>query len=64
MRTDPVCGMKVDEKTAAVRAVYQQAEYRGTTYYFCSEQCRAAFEKQPEHYVNPEVERTTKKILA
>ena len=64
MTTDPVCGMKVNETTAAVRAVYQRAEYKGTTYYFCSEQCRAAFEKQPEHYVNPEAERKAKKIMA
>ena len=64
MTTDPVCGMKVNEITAAVRAVYQQAEYRGTTYYFCSEQCRAAFEKQPEHYVNPEAQPKPKTILA
>ena len=50
MTTDPVCGMRVDERIPEVRAVYQRAEYEGKTYYFCSERCRAAFEKQPERY--------------
>jgi hypothetical protein len=31
MAKDPVCGMEVDDKTAAGQSVYQ-----GTTYYFCS----------------------------
>ena len=26
-------------------------EYQGTTYYFCSEDCRAAFLKKPQKYV-------------
>jgi uncharacterized protein len=36
--TDPVCGMKVDRERAVT------AEIGGTTYYFCSEDCRHAFE--------------------
>jgi YHS domain-containing protein len=36
--------VRVDEKTA-------RAEYRGKTYYFCSEECRVLFEKNPERYV-------------
>jgi YHS domain-containing protein len=46
MATDPVCNMSVDEKTAPARATYQ-----GRTYYFCSNDCKTQFEKQPERYV-------------
>jgi len=48
MAKDLVCGMQVDEKAAA-----GTSEYQGRTYYFCSPGCKAAFEKQPEKYVNP-----------
>jgi YHS domain-containing protein len=47
MAKDPVCGMDVDEQTAAATA-----EYQGTTYYFCAPGCKKAFEKEPEKYVN------------
>ena len=40
--TDPVCGMKVD-RARAVRAGLP-----GTTHFFCSEDCRQAFEAEPE----------------
>jgi Cu+-exporting ATPase len=43
---DVVCGMMVDPETAAA-----QAEYKGTTYYFCAPGCKAAFEKDPEKYI-------------
>jgi Cu+-exporting ATPase len=46
MAVDPVCGMEVDEKSAA--ATY---EYKGQTYYFCAPGCKAAFEKDPEKYL-------------
>lgn len=46
MAVDPVCGMQVDEKTAA--ATY---EYKGTTYYFCAPGCKTAFVKEPEKYL-------------
>jgi YHS domain-containing protein len=39
--TDPVCGMKVDRATAVTKTV------GGQTYYFCSNNCRQAFESQP-----------------
>ncbi len=45
--TDPVCGMKVDPKTAAA-----EVEYEGKTYYFCSEGCRKSFEEDPERYLS------------
>ena len=47
MAMDPVCGMQVDEKSAA--ATY---DYKGKTYYFCAPGCKAAFEKEPEKYLN------------
>jgi len=46
MAKDPVCGMMVDEKRAAATAVHQ-----GTTYYFCAQACKRAFEQTPEKYV-------------
>lgn len=42
---DPVCGMNVDERTAA-----EKSEYKGETYYFCSEICKAKFEQASEKY--------------
>jgi Cu+-exporting ATPase len=46
MAIDPVCNMSVDESTAPAKATY-----RGKTYYFCSEECKKSFEKQPDKYV-------------
>jgi len=48
---DPVCGMYVDEETAAIMRVI-----RGRTYYFCSETCARTFER-------PEIEVRNLKIL-
>ncbi len=42
---DPVCGMQLDEKKATAKS-----EYNGTTYYFCSPSCKAAFDKEPSKY--------------
>jgi YHS domain-containing protein len=41
---DPVCGMEIDT-TAAVTATHQ-----GKTYYFCTEDNRAKFLKDPDRY--------------
>ena len=46
MAIDPVCGMKVDEKTAAATS-----EYQGRTYYFCAPGCKTSFDKEPEKYL-------------
>ena len=46
MATDPVCGMNIDEKTAAAKATHQ-----GKTYYFCSEACKNEFTANPEKYL-------------
>lgn len=48
MAIDPVCGMQVDEKSAA--ATY---EYQGKTYYFCAPGCKTSFVKDPEKYLKP-----------
>jgi YHS domain-containing protein len=45
MVKDPVCGMNVDEGKAAATAVY-----RGQTYHFCSQGCKATFDKAPGKY--------------
>ena len=46
MAKDPVCGMDVDEKTAAATL-----EYQGKTYYFCALGCKKAFDTDPEKYL-------------
>ena len=46
MAKDVVCGMEVDEKTAAGKS-----EYKGQTYYFCSTGCKKAFDKEPKKYI-------------
>ncbi len=46
--TDPVCGMKVD-RTKALRA-----EHAGRTYFFCSDDCRSAFQADPGGYTRKE----------
>jgi YHS domain-containing protein len=43
---DPVCGMRVNKAWAAARM-----EYRGETYYFCVEECRAKFAANPQLYL-------------
>ena len=46
MERDVVCGMQVDTAKATAKA-----EYKGTTYYFCSPVCKNKFEKAPEEYI-------------
>ena len=43
---DEVCGMSIDSESAAA-----SVEFRGKTYYFCSDRCRQMFEAHPERYV-------------
>ena len=50
MEIDPVCGMEVDPKTAA-----NKSNYQGKTYYFCSQEDKKAFDKEPQKYVKPHV---------
>ena len=44
-RTDPVCGMQVEEQKAA-----GQSEYGGEIYHFCSQGCKSKFDQNPEQY--------------
>ena len=43
---DPVCGMSV--KKDGAKFTY---DYKGTTYYFCSEGCKTEFAKNPDKYL-------------
>jgi len=45
---DPVCGMKVDEKSAA-----SSVSHHGESYYFCGPACRQKFEADPARYLQP-----------
>ena len=45
MVTDPVCLRQLDEQKTELKAVF-----RGKTYFFHSQRCRAAFEQAPEEY--------------
>ncbi len=44
--TDPVCGMRISPDKAA-----STVDYKGKTYYFCTDACRTQFEAAPERYV-------------
>src|SRR5579875_1498666 len=44
---DPVCGMIVDEHTAA-----GHTNHEGTTYHFCCPRCQKQFEADPPKYLN------------
>jgi len=46
--TDPVCGMKVDTRTARFRH-----DLGGTSYFFCSARCLDKFKANPDSYLNP-----------
>ena len=46
--TDPVCGMKIDPKTA-----FATREHDGTTFYFCSQRCVDTFDADPHRYGHP-----------
>ena len=52
MAIDPVCGMEVDDTTK------DKAVHAGTTYYFCSKDCRDEFVTSPEDYIGGEEELT------
>jgi YHS domain-containing protein len=46
MTTDPVCGMKVDEKRSE-----SNTQFAGKKYFFCSENCKNEFEADPDEFV-------------
>lgn len=43
---DPVCGMQVTPATAAGKS-----EYNGNAYYFCFDEYKQAFDRNPEKYL-------------
>ncbi len=43
---DPVCGMTVDPLSSVASELYE-----GTTYHFCSDDCRQTFAENPAAYV-------------
>ena len=49
-RTDPVCGMAVEERSP------HRHDHAGRTWLFCGEKCRAKFAADPEKYLAPELE--------
>ena len=51
MIEDPVCGIEINMETALAKI-----EYEGQIYYFCSQDCKEAFVKNPEEYIFPNEE--------
>ena len=49
MVTDPVCGMSIEQREAPAKS-----EFQGTTYFFCSPECKRAFQHQPRKYAKAE----------
>jgi Cu+-exporting ATPase len=49
--TDPVCGMTIEDQTAALQSTHQ-----GTTYHFCGEGCKTKFDEHPEQYASKAAE--------
>ena len=45
MEKDVVCGMDVDPSRAPA-----SSQYKGKTYYFCCNQCKTAFDANPEQF--------------
>src|ERR1019366_9156700 len=56
MATDPICGMQVDERTAAGSSVFE-----GRSYYFCSAGCKKKFEANPGAYIGTPTAGDTKR---
>ena len=53
---DPVCGMKVDPATAAIKTTCG-----GTQIYFCTLGCKKAFDANPEKYLSNKPKRKGKR---
>ena len=46
MERDPVCGMEVKDISKA-----EKMEYKGKTYYFCSNSCKSQLSQNPDKYI-------------
>lgn len=53
--TDPVCGMKIDPKTAKGG----KSHFEGHDYFFCSSKCKTKFDADPHAYIHKKAEQTT-----
>jgi YHS domain-containing protein len=51
---DLVCGMEVDQAKAKVAGL--TSEYKGKTFYFCMDECKKEFEKNPGRYIEGRVQ--------
>jgi Cu+-exporting ATPase len=51
MAVDPVCGMTVDEKSAAGKSTHN-----GVDYYFCAPSCKEKFDADPQRYAQAKTE--------
>jgi len=47
MQKDPICGMMVDEKKSKLTSTHE-----GKNFYFCSNSCKATFDKDPHRYAH------------
>ncbi|MBU2493290.1 MAG: YHS domain-containing protein [Bacteroidetes bacterium] len=47
MERDIVCGMEIKNTLKA-----PSTEYKGKTYFFCSDLCKVQFKQDPEKYLN------------
>ena len=52
MTKDPVCFSDVDEKRASQRLLTSEQENR--LYYFCCEECKAQFDREPGAFITTE----------
>jgi YHS domain-containing protein len=50
---DPICGMEVDPVRA--RAASLVSSFEGTTFFFCSDDCKKTFDKEPQKCANRRV---------
>jgi Cu+-exporting ATPase len=51
MTRDPVCGMQIDERTAAAKS-----NHNGREYQFCSQDCKQQFDEHPERYTQQQTQ--------
>jgi membrane fusion protein, copper/silver efflux system len=58
---DPVCGMILDQKRA--NTIGETSDYEGQTFFFCSEECKRFFEKNPQKYVDRDVRKSAQTVL-
>ena len=54
---DPVCKMIIKDKNASATS-----NYMNTTYYFCSKECKEAFDRKPESFIGANAPRNPGRI--